>query len=194
MHWAESILRRLASISFSWRREGKLTVKDAFAVFHVPTHQQMLWDLDHVCFGVTLGLLRSTELRTLGVMSSCSAGPCHLHPGDLAELLSHPESSRYSQEISYSHSRSGYPDTDRMKPFLPANYSLSKWTFLNPALYFNKIVLLPNLSTSEMMENSKHMPSTPNWQSNTVWEYLLGFCSFVFLIIIVDDDLCWLGV
>lgn len=75
-----------------------------------------------------------------------------------------------------------------MKPFLPANYSLLKWTFLNPALYFNKIILLPNLSPNSD-RNSKHMPAAPDWLCNMLLEHLLGFLvhSFVFLIMVIDD-------
>lgn len=39
-------------------------------------------------------------------LRSCSAGPCHLSPADLTELLIHPEFSSYIQEVSYSLSRS----------------------------------------------------------------------------------------
>lgn len=42
-------------------------------------------------------------------LGSCSAGPCHLPPGDLAELVTHPGLSSYSQEVGYSLCRSGCP-------------------------------------------------------------------------------------
>lgn len=135
----------------------------------------MLWDLDHVCLGVIFGPLQSTvtpNSRSHRVLAPLAqAHP----PGTRAELLSHPEFSSYIREVDYLLSRSGYPNTDRMKPFLPANYSLLKRTFFKPALDFNKIILLPNLSTNKMIENVKHMPAIPHWQSNTLSEYLSGF-------------------
>lgn len=67
-------------------------------------------------------------------LSSRSAGPCHLPPGDLAELVTHPGFSSYSQEVSYSLTLQIWlPRTNRIKLFPPASHPLSKWARLNPA-------------------------------------------------------------
>lgn len=87
------------------------------------------------------------------------AGPCHTRPSDWTELPSHPETSSYAQDVRPSPGLAAGMLAGQSLAF-QLTYSLLKWTFLNPALDFNKLILLPNLSTNRMIENSKHMPAT----------------------------------
>ena len=120
-----------------------------------PSLYQMLWDRDHVCFGVTFSPLGSPvtqKPRALALLAPAAG-----------IQVTWPASSVTFRKSSVTHS----PDlaTQTLTEGSPSSQltnSLLRGISLNPALYFNKIILLPNLSTNKMIENSKHMPATPS--------------------------------
>lgn len=119
-----------------------------------PSLYQMLWDRDHVCFGVTFSPLGSPVTQKSRALALAPAAGIQ---------VTRPASSVTFSKSSVTHSPDLATRTlTKGSPSSQLTNSLLRGMFLNPALYFNKIILLPNLSTNKMIENSKHVPATPS--------------------------------